>query len=61
MAGHLADKLASDSRIYVFDVAEEEMDKLTEQFLEKINKISAVKEVAKKAISISPPFHEEIH
>ncbi|KAH6670671.1 NAD binding domain of 6-phosphogluconate dehydrogenase-domain-containing protein [Halenospora varia] len=61
MAGHLADKLPSDSRIYVFDVVEEEIEKLAEQFLEKVNKISAAKEVAEKADIIISMVPEGSH
>ena len=51
MVTHLAEKLPTESRIYVFDVAEKLVDELCAEFPQKLHKASSAKDVAQQAVS----------
>ena len=50
MAKHLANKLPSETPIYVFDVAKEAMDNFCAEFPKKIVKCGSAREVAQQTV-----------
>lgn len=54
MARHLANKLPPETRIHVFDVAQEVMDKLCSEFPKKVFKSASAKEVAQLTVRSLP-------
>jgi 3-hydroxyisobutyrate dehydrogenase-like beta-hydroxyacid dehydrogenase len=51
MVSHLANKLPSDSRIWVYDVVEKVVDELCAEFPERIMKGANAKDVAERVVS----------
>jgi 3-hydroxyisobutyrate dehydrogenase-like beta-hydroxyacid dehydrogenase len=51
MVSHLANKLPSDSRIWVYDVVEKVVDELCAEFPERIIKGANAKDVAQQVVS----------
>jgi 3-hydroxyisobutyrate dehydrogenase-like beta-hydroxyacid dehydrogenase len=48
---HLANKLPAESQIHIFDVVEEVVDELCDQFPERVLKAASSKDVALQAVS----------
>lgn len=62
MAGHLANKLPTTTRIYVFDVVESVVDEICSQFPEKVFRGESAKDVAEKSVSqAGPSLMENTH
>ncbi|KAF2119449.1 3-hydroxyisobutyrate dehydrogenase mitochondrial precursor [Lophiotrema nucula] len=61
MLVHLANKLPPDSRIYVFDVVEQVVDEVCDQFPERILKGSSAKDVAQQVETIITMVPEGSH
>ncbi|KAG4443662.1 hypothetical protein IFR05_000848 [Cadophora sp. M221] len=61
MARHLANKLLPDTQMYVFDVADEAMNKLYDEFPKKIVKCESAKEVAQQTDTILSMVPEGAH
>ena len=53
MAKHLASKLLEQNQIYVFDVEDEAMNKLNDEFPEMVVKCRSAKEVAENTVRTS--------
>lgn len=51
MLEHLANKLPSESRLFVFDVVQSVVDDVCQQFPGRVLKASSAKEVAEQAVS----------
>lgn len=51
MVFHLANKLPPEARIYVFDVVQQVVDELCEQFPDRILRGSSAKDVAEHSVS----------
>ena len=58
MLVHLANKLPPESRIYVFDVVEQVVDEMRDQFPQRVFKGTSAKDVAQQAVS-KPPLRLE--
>ena len=54
MAKHLANKLPSETRIYVFDVAAQAMENFSAEFPRKIVKCGSAREVAQQTVDAPP-------
>lgn len=52
MVSHLANKLPQDSRIWVYDVAQQVLDDICAEFPEKIVKGASAKDVAQNVVSL---------
>lgn len=50
MARHLANKLSPETRIYVFDVANEAMEMLCGEFPKKVVRCESAKQVAQQTV-----------
>ncbi|CZR54236.1 related to 3-hydroxyisobutyrate dehydrogenase [Phialocephala subalpina] len=61
MAGHLASKLPSQTRIYVYDVVESVVDEVCKEFPDKVLKGSSAKDVAEKSETIITMVPEGAH
>lgn len=61
MVVHLANKLPTESRIYVFDVVEEVIDQLCAEYPQKLHKATSAKDVAQQAETIITMVPEGAH
>ncbi|PVH80453.1 hypothetical protein DL98DRAFT_531997 [Cadophora sp. DSE1049] len=61
MARHLANKLPEETRIYVFDVADEAMDNFCAEFPKKIAKCGSAREVAQQTDIVLSMVPEGAH
>ena len=52
MAGHLADKLPQQTKIYVFDVVGSLMDDLCAKYPKKVSKAKNARDVAEKSVRV---------
>lgn len=50
MLTHLANKLPAESQIFVYDVVEEAVDEVCEQFTNRVHKATSAKNVAEQAV-----------
>ena len=50
MAGHLATKLSPHIRIYVYDIVQESLDNLQQEYPERVAKGSSARDVAEKSV-----------
>ncbi|KAF2871636.1 NAD binding domain of 6-phosphogluconate dehydrogenase-domain-containing protein [Massariosphaeria phaeospora] len=61
MLTHLANKLPSESQIYVFDVAEKVVDEVCAQFPNRVHKASSARDVAQQVETIMTMVPEGAH
>jgi len=50
MLEHLANKLPTESQLFVFDVVEKVVDEMCSQFPNRVHKASSAREVAEEAV-----------
>lgn len=61
MAGHLANKLPAQTRIYVYDVVGSVVDEICREFPGKVLKGTSAKDVAEKSVSGNPATPEDFN
>ena len=59
MVVHLANKLPTGTRIYVFDVVEKVVDELCAEHPQRLHKASSAKDVAQQAVSFAMELEDQ--